>query len=62
MFTIAYMFFGFFVFYDILFCCAMGYSAIVEEWFCPNRIPEFYGKVVRQCKICLLYTSPSPRD
>ena len=51
MFTIAYMFFGFFVFYDILFCCAMGYSAIVEEWFCPNRIPEFYGRIVRQCKI-----------
>ena len=45
------MFFGFFVVYDILFCCAMGYSAIVEEWFCPNRIPEFYERIVRQCEI-----------
>jgi hypothetical protein len=51
MFVIAYIFFGFFVVYDILFCCAMGYSAIVEEWFCPNRIPEFYESIVLQCKI-----------
>ena len=27
-------------------CCLVGYSSIVEEWFCRNRIPEWRERIV----------------
>ena len=33
--------FGFFIIYYITFCTALLYTAIIEEWCCRNRIPEW---------------------
>ena len=35
-------------------------DVLVEEWQSVLHAPE--GRVDRQVKVCLLYTSPSPRD
>ena len=51
MFTLAYVFIGFFVIYDALFCCAMGYTAIVEEWCCQNPFPALRERLTMQFRI-----------
>ena len=38
------IFIGFWILYCGTFCCLVGYSSIVEEWFCRNRIPEWREK------------------
>ena len=37
----------FFVVYYIVFFVTLIYYIIVEEWFCKNRIPEWYEKAHR---------------
>ena len=43
---VADIFIGFWVIYCGTFCCMAGYSAIVEEWFCRNRIPEWRERII----------------
>jgi hypothetical protein len=42
-----YGYFYFFVVYYIVFFITLIYYIIVEEWFCKNRIPEWYEKAHR---------------
>src|SRR5450759_1087071 len=38
-------------------------QALIDAWLAgQGRTPESFNAVERLCYICLLYTSPSPRD
>ncbi len=41
----AILFFGFFGLYYLTFIVALLYTAIIEEWCCRNRLPEWRERI-----------------
>ena len=48
MFWIFQVFFILYGLYCLTFCLVVIYSSIVEEWFCPNRIPIWIEHIKRK--------------
>jgi len=48
-------FFGFFIVYDILFCCGICYTALIEDWYgCKQTVMNSH--VSRYVKDIISYT------
>ena len=41
---------------------ALGYDKGADGWVTPRRLPDWTRIQFADAGICLLYTSPSPRD
>ena len=48
--------------YDMLVAHEVGHALFTPDQDVPKSIPHQYVNIVEDARICLLYTSPSPRD
>ena len=54
--TFFYCYLGFFVIYYFVFLVSLIYIAVIEEWCCKNRIPEWYiysKRIVEQYNVVM---------